>query len=130
SYGLRRGDAMAEIFVCKEGEIGEGGVRIVTAGTLEVGIIRHRDAYYAYRNLCPHQGGPACEGIRMPGVVDKIDDNGLFLGQTFDEEDVHIVCPWHGYEFHLSDGTNVCDRRLKLEKFDVVQRDGEIYVCV
>jgi nitrite reductase/ring-hydroxylating ferredoxin subunit len=43
---------------------------------------------------------------------------------------MHIVCPWHGYEFHLSDGTHVCDKRLRLTKYPVIQRDGEIYVDV
>jgi nitrite reductase/ring-hydroxylating ferredoxin subunit len=40
-------------------------------------VIRHREKYYAYRNLCPHQGGPACEGLRMPQVVDQIGKGGV-----------------------------------------------------
>ena len=80
-----------------------------SAGEFEIGVIRHDGKYYAYRNYCPHQGGPACEGVRMPQVVDVIGENGIFLGKTFDETDMHIVCPWHGYEFHLSDGYHVCD---------------------
>jgi nitrite reductase/ring-hydroxylating ferredoxin subunit len=120
---------MAEIRVCAQGEIADGAVRIVNAGRLEIGVIRRAETYYAYRNLCPHQGGPACEGLRMPGVRAVI-ENGIFQGQTFDEDDVHIVCPWHGYEFHLADGSNVCDPKIKLQRFDVVQRDGAVYVVV
>jgi len=74
--------------------------------------------------------GPACEGLRMPQVKELVDENGVFHGKTFDETDMHIVCPWHGYEFHLSDGYHVADRRLRLQKFDVIERDGEIYVAV
>ena len=92
---------MAEILVCKEGEIADGGVRMIQAGPVEIGVIHHAGKYYAYRNLCPHQGGPACEGLRMPQVVDLIGKDGGYLGQTFDKNDMHIVCPWHGYEFHL-----------------------------
>ena len=105
---------MAEMLVCRDGEMAEGGVRIVRAGKFEIGVIRHEGKYYAYRNYCPHQGGPACEGLRMPQVKELVDENGVFHGKTFDETDMHIVCPWHGYEFHLSDGYHVADRRLRL----------------
>jgi len=43
---------------------------------------------------------------------------------------MHIVCPWHGYEFHLSDGVHVADKRLRLQKFEVIERNGEVYVAV
>jgi nitrite reductase/ring-hydroxylating ferredoxin subunit len=52
----------------------------------------------------------------------------MFVGQRFDETDMHIVCPWHGYEFHLDTGVHVGDGRLKLRKFDVITRDGDVYV--
>ncbi|WP_158625912.1 Rieske (2Fe-2S) protein [Arsenicitalea aurantiaca] len=119
---------MQEVLICKHGDIEDGTVRIVRVNEYDIGIIRQGGRYYAYRNRCPHQGGPACEGVRMPGVYDDIDENGLFHGQKFDEDDIHIVCPWHGYEFHLSDGTNVCDPKLRLRKFDVIERDGNVYV--
>jgi nitrite reductase/ring-hydroxylating ferredoxin subunit len=121
---------MAEVLVCKDGEMADGGVRLVMAGTIEIGVIRHKGNYYAYRNRCPHQGGPVCEGVRMPRVIDKIGDGGVYLGQGYDENDLHIVCPWHGYEFHLSNGCHVADASVRLRKYDVVQRNGEIYVAV
>ncbi len=121
---------MPEILVCKDGEIADGAVRLIKAGREEIGVIRHKGKYYAYRNWCPHQGGPACEGLRMPQVIDRIGEGGILLGQAFDEDDMHIICPWHGYEFHLTDGCHVVDRRLRLKKYEVVQRDGEIFVAV
>jgi nitrite reductase/ring-hydroxylating ferredoxin subunit len=121
---------MADILVCKENELAEGAVRIVGLGGLEVAVIRHGGKYYAYRNLCPHQGGPACEGVRMPRVFDVIDADGFFKGQSFDSEDIHIVCPWHGYEFHLATGENVCNKQLRLKKYDVVERGGDVYVAI
>jgi nitrite reductase/ring-hydroxylating ferredoxin subunit len=114
---------MAEVRVCKKGEIAEGGTRLVKSGPIEIGVIFHKGAYYAYRNVCPHQGGPACEGLKMPQV-------GVHLGQVFNEEDMHIVCPWHGWEFHLKDGTHVIDPKHRLKKYDVIERGGEIYVSI
>jgi len=121
---------MADILVCRDGEIAEGGVRVVRSGEVEIGVIRHAGKYYAYRNHCPHQGGPACEGIRMPQVVDNIGKDGMFLGQSFDEGDMHIVCPWHGYEFDLATGCHPGDSSVRLTPVKVAVRDGQIYVSL
>ena len=121
---------MAEIKVCGSGEMEEGAVRLVQADRFEIGVIRKNGRYYAYQNYCPHQGGPACEGVMMPCVKDVIDEKGIFLGQTFDEDDMHIVCPWHGYEFHLENGCHVIDEKVRLKKFEVVEREGEVYVSL
>jgi nitrite reductase/ring-hydroxylating ferredoxin subunit len=61
-----------EVLVCREGEIADGDVRLIKVGPVEIGVIRHKGSYYAYRNLCPHQGGPVCEGLKLPQVVDLI----------------------------------------------------------
>lgn len=121
---------MTEMQVGQIDDIADGSARLVQVGDLEIAIIRHGSGYYAYQNVCPHQGGPACEGIRMPAVVDIIDENGIFAGQKFNDADVHIVCPWHGYEFHLADGCNVINKSLKLRKFDVSTRDGSLYLSI
>ena len=62
--------------------------------------------------------------------LEIIDENGVYHGKTYDESDVHIVCPWHGYEFHLSDGVHVADKRVRLQKFQVTERNGDVYVTV
>jgi nitrite reductase/ring-hydroxylating ferredoxin subunit len=121
---------MPEILVCRSEDVEEGGVRIIEIGDVEFGLIRHKGKFYAYRNVCPHQGGPACEGLRLPQVVDRIGEDGCYLGQTFDEDDVHIVCPWHGYEFHLSTGEHVANQDLRLQKFPVSEREGNVYVAI
>jgi nitrite reductase (NADH) small subunit len=121
---------MAEWLVGKASDIKEGDRKIVTAGKREIGIFHKGGAFYAYSNTCLHQGGPACEGLRMPQVKELIDANGVYHGKTFDEGDMHIVCPWHGYEFHLADGVHVADKRIRLQKFEVIERDGEVYVAV
>ena len=121
---------MSELLVCDVGALAEGATRIVYEGDLEIGVIHQAGKYYAYRNYCPHQGGPACEGLKMPAVKMMIDGQGLYTGQDFDHEDMRIVCPWHGYEFSLASGVNVCDARLKLKKYEVFERDGKMYVRI
>ena len=49
-------------------------------------------------------------------------------GKHSPTSDVHFVCPWHGYEYHLTTGECVGDRRLKLRSYQVVERNGEVFV--
>ena len=121
---------MAEVFVAKVADFPDGDRKIVQHGSHDIGVFHWEGQFYAYSNLCLHQGGPACEGLKMPQVVEKIGDKGIHLGMDFDETDMHIVCPWHGWEFHLKDGCHVIDNRHRLQKYDVVERGGEIYVSV
>ena len=121
---------MAEIRVCGTNELSDGKVRVIEMPSMEIGVIRHAGQYFAYQNKCPHRGGPACEGIRLPKVVDVIEADGTFTGQSFDESEMHIVCPWHGWEFRLSDGVCSADRKWRLKKFEVVERAGDIFVVI
>src|SRR5262249_25449591 len=121
---------MPEFLVCRSDDIKDGDVIIAEVEDLEVGVIRHKGVCHAYRNYCPHQGGPVCEGLRMPQVQDVIDAQGYYLGQRFDEDDVHIICPWHGYEYHLTTGLHVANPALRLQKFSVREREGNVYVTI
>ena len=118
---------MAEWFVAKAAELPDGDRRIVVAGKQEIGVFHQHGVYYAYSNYCVHSGGPACEGILINKVVDLIAEDHTYQGQEFSDE-VHFVCPWHGYEYELSTGRCVGDRKLKLKKYEVVRRGDDIYV--
>ena len=48
----------------------------------------------------------------------------------FSEHEIHIVCPWHGYEYDLATGECVGDRRLRLTKYPVVVRGDDLYALV
>jgi nitrite reductase/ring-hydroxylating ferredoxin subunit len=118
---------MAEWFVAKSSEMKDGDRRIVTAGKREIGVFHKSGAYYAYSNICLHQGGPACEGMLTQNVVDVFAEDRTYQGQVFGDE-MHFVCPWHGYEYDIKTGECIGDRRLKLRKFEVVKRGEDIYV--
>jgi nitrite reductase/ring-hydroxylating ferredoxin subunit len=120
-------DKMAEWLVGKAKDIKEGDRKVVNAGKREIGIFHKGGAFYAYSNTCLHQGGPACEGMVTQNVVDVIDKDGLYQGQTYGDE-THFVCPWHGYEYDLKTGECIGDRKLKLRKYEIVKRGEDIYV--
>ncbi len=119
---------MAEQLVGKLSEFKDGDRRIVILGDLEIGVFRYEGKFYAYRNLCVHQGGPACEGLIIAKVEEKIMPDKTSRGLYFSDTDMHFVCPWHGYEYDLKTGECVADRRLRLRKYEVIERGDEVYV--
>ena len=118
---------MAEFFVAKSSEMKDGDRRIVTAGRREIGVFHKDGDYFAYSNVCLHQGGPACEGMLTANIVDVFGEDRTYQGQVFGDE-MHFVCPWHGYEYDIKTGECIGDRKQKLRKFEVVRRGDDIYV--
>lgn len=121
---------MAEKFVAKAAEFNDGDRRIVFVGDHEIGVFKNEGQFYAYSNYCLHQGGPACEGLTIAKVEERIMPDKTSRGLFFSETEMHFVCPWHGYEYDMKTGECVSDRRLKLRKYPVVQKGDDIYVVV
>jgi len=118
------------ISIGKIADFEDGVRRMVQAGDIEIGVIRHGDEFYAYENRCLHQGGPVCEGRIMGKVEAVLDENRRMLGERFSSETQHLICPWHGYEYDLRTGECAADPTLKLRRFEVVDEQGELYVRV
>lgn len=119
---------MAEQFVGKLSEFQDGDRRIVFAGDREIGLFRHEGQFFAYSNYCLHQGGPACEGLTIAKVEEKLRPDLTSPGLSFSETEMHFVCPWHGYEYDIKTGECAADRKLKLRKYQVVQKGDDVYV--
>ena len=119
---------MPEVFVAKATQFPDGERRIVSHAGGEIGVFHWQGKFYAYENMCLHQGGPACEGTIMHKVEDVIGPDRSWQGQRFSSEEIHFVCPWHGYEYDLKTGEFAADRSLKLKSFEVVRRGEDIYV--
>lgn len=121
---------MIEKFVAKLCEFHDGDRRIVFEGEQEVGIFRHEGKFYAYSNFCLHQGGPACEGLTIANVEERLRPDKTSKGLYFSETDMNFVCPWHGMEYDMKTGECISDRKLKLRSYQVVQREDDIYVIL
>jgi nitrite reductase/ring-hydroxylating ferredoxin subunit len=119
---------MAEQFVGKLSEFEDGDRRIVFVGDNEIGVFRHEGQFYAYSNFCLHQGGPACEGLTIAKVEERIMPDKTSRGMYFSDTEMHFVCPWHGYEYDMKTGECVSDRRLKLRQYKVVEKEDGVYV--
>ena len=85
---------MPEKFVAKLEEFHDGERRIVFVGDNEIGVFRHAGEFYAYSNFCLHQGGPACEGLTIAKVEERLRPDMTSAGLYFSESEMHFVCPW------------------------------------
>ncbi len=72
---------MAEIFVARADDMADGDRRIVRTNKGEIGVFRHEGQIYAYSNVCLHQGGPACEGLTIAAVEERLRPTSL-TGRT------------------------------------------------
>ena len=119
---------MAEALIGKVNDFKEGDRRIIYLGDKEIGVFRHEGQFFAYSNYCLHQGGPACEGLTIAHVEERLRPNKTSMGLFFSETQMNFVCPWHGYEYDMKTGECVADRKLKLRRYEVVQKGDELYV--
>ena len=95
--------------------------------SITIAVYRHGSKYFAYLDRCPHQGGPACEGITIGDSIAEIKSDGT-LQNHLSSESYNIACPWHGLEFDLETGICRANRRDRLRSYDVVVEDGEVKV--
>lgn len=121
---------MREIFVAAEAEFADNARKVVVTEGGEIGIFRIDGAFYAWRNTCPHQGGPVCQGRLMKGVEERLDSERRSLGIHYAEGHMHLVCPWHGYEFDVRTGRHAGVPTLRLQSHPVTIRDGDVYVVL
>jgi nitrite reductase (NADH) small subunit len=119
-----------EVLVGRRQDFDGGARRIMTVGDREIGVLQHDGRFYAYENRCVHQGGPVCEGRVLGRVEVVLAEDKTVLGERFSDTKTHLICPWHGYEYDLETGQCAADRRLRLRRFEVVERGEDIYVRV
>ena len=118
---------MPDLFVEKISDFAEGDRRIVCHDGLEIGVFHWQEQFYAYQNLCLHQGGPCCEGVIMQKVEDVLAPDRTWIGQKFSDREAHFVCPWHGYEYDIKTGQCA---GLRLKSYPVVRRGEDLFVVM
>ncbi|MGB9958731.1 Rieske (2Fe-2S) protein (plasmid) [Haloferax prahovense] len=104
-------------------EFGEGERVIIDIQGREIAVFHSNGEYHALSNYCTHQGGPACEGL-LSGTLD-VDEDGELIWSC---EDEIVSCPWHGWEFDITDGRHTASDKYRLPTYEVHVEDGELYV--
>ena len=123
------GDIIMKVF--RVGEVSDFKNRekkIVIIDDQEVGIFRINDNFFAWKNQCPHQGGPVCQGRLFPLVKENLDSEMQSHGRIYDEKKLNIVCPWHGLEFDIETGEHPGNPKLKLDPITIEVNSDILYV--
>ena len=106
----------------------EESALLVRVGGYEIGIFRLAGGFRAYENVCVHQGGPVCTGVVIGKVEHVLRADKTVAFERESTEEMHIICPWHGWEYDLANGECATDRRLKLRGFEVELVGDELFI--
>jgi nitrite reductase (NADH) small subunit len=120
--------APVEHVICDSSAVREADGVLATVAGIEIGIFRVQGRLVAYENRCLHQGGPVCTGAVLGRLEAVLGPGGTIIEERFSTDELHLVCPWHGWEYDLSTGECAIDRRLRLRSFEVSEREGVIYL--
>lgn len=113
--------------MAKVGEFTELSPVYVTARGTRIGVYLFKGRYFAYRNSCPHQGGPAMEGEFVGNSEVEVREDGSRREYTSTER-YNISCPWHGIEYDIETGVCRADRRMRLKSYKVFIEGDEVKV--
>ena len=99
---------MAEkVKVATLSQVAEDRGTIVEVNGTAIALFNIKGKIYAIHNQCPHAEGPLGEG---------------------DLEEKVVTCPWHGWQFDVTTGSNEGDPELKVETYPVEIRGEDIFV--
>jgi nitrite reductase (NADH) small subunit len=87
--------------------LAENATLCVNLGEAQVGLFRTAQGLFAINNVCPHRGAPLNDGFVHDGAV---------------------TCPWHQWDFKLSDGACVNVPNVRITTYPVEDREGKIWV--
>ena len=121
---------MREVSVGSVSDFHDPGRKIVGFENFEVGVFKLDGEFYAYLNQCPHMGGPVCQGKMINKVEEVIADDKTSKGMAFSKTKLHVVCPWHAYEFDIRTGVHPGNPKARLRKVKVAVVDGEVVIAV
>jgi nitrite reductase/ring-hydroxylating ferredoxin subunit len=90
-------------------EVPPGTGKEVMAGDQVVALFNVDGTFHALDGICPHAGGPLGEGT--------------LRGAT-------ITCPWHGWQFDVTDGHNCLNAKIRHASFPVRVEGNDVLVEV
>jgi nitrite reductase/ring-hydroxylating ferredoxin subunit len=121
---------MREVNIGSAADFEDPGRKIIGFEHFEVAVFKLGGEFYAYLNHCPHMGGPACQGKIIAKVEEVIAEDRTSKGMAFSKTRMHVVCPWHGFEFDIRTGVHPGNPRARLRKIKLAVTGGEVVLTV
>jgi len=112
-------------YVGKASEVAPRRQKIVRIGNISLGIFAVDGEYHALLNVCPHRGGPLCQG---PQCGTTVDDGDFRI--RYDHHDEIVRCAWHGWEFDIRTGQALADSRVRAKTFPISRDGDDLYVHI
>jgi nitrite reductase (NADH) small subunit len=119
---------MRQVKVGSASEFADPGRRVVAFERFEVAVFKLDGEFFAYLNQCPHMGGPACQGKMIAKVEEVIAEDRTSKGMMFSKSRMHVVCPWHGYEFDIRTGVHPGNARARLRKVAIAVSGDDVII--
>ncbi|MDX2175599.1 MAG: Rieske 2Fe-2S domain-containing protein [Candidatus Sumerlaeia bacterium] len=92
---------------CAAGEVADGCGKVVVVAGERIALFRDGARLFALSNVCRHQGGPLGEGRLLDGCA---------------------TCPWHGWNYKLTDGVSTPPFKEVVPTYAVRVVDGRVWV--
>ena len=112
---------MARHQVCRPEELPPGAFTLVPIRKRGIGVFNVNGEYHAVNNVCPHQGGPLCEGTLTGTTAASVPYEFAWV-----RDGEILSCPWHRWEIDLLTGRVLADPVKKVPKFKVWVEDGMV----
>lgn len=114
---------MTAHIACQTSELPPGERLMVEINGVSIGIFNVDGKYYALHNRCPHKAAPLCRGPQK-GLVTGPEP---YRYEVMREGEI-ICCPWHGWEFDLTNGRSVFNpHRVRVRSYPVtVEADPSV----
>jgi nitrite reductase/ring-hydroxylating ferredoxin subunit len=119
-----------EVSVGRYDELAGAERHVVEIDGLSLGLFFVAGEVRAWRNLCPHLGGPVCQGKLVARTLQGVEPDGRSRGLELSATERVMVCPWHGLEFDLLTGAHPIDAKVRLRGVPVRVANGEVLVTV
>ena len=116
--------------VARTGQISELEPITVKVEKIWISIYNFKGKYFAYENICAHEGGPVSEGRTLGELECKVSSEGKVLEEHFSKSKINIVCPWHGVTYDVETGICRADSRLRLTRYEVIVENDDIKVKI
>ena len=121
---------MKDVVIGKAAAFPDPGRKVVEVDGTEVGVFCRNGKFTAFENVCPHMGGPVCQGKIIARVQELIADDKTSLGLAFSKDQANVVCPWHGYEFDIGTGQHQGNPRMRLHPVRIQVVDGDVVITL
>ena len=111
---------MASYVVGSVSEMPPGTRRQVTAGGRDIAVFNVDGTFYALKNVCPHRGAQLSAGTVVGSLTAPCAGS-----YEYDESQMFVKCPWHGWEFDLATGQSYCEpERERVKPYAVTVERG------